>query len=126
MVEVVERLVDVVERVALGVQLDPALGVERHQLRELGVVADQAPDHRDLREDHVDGRHLDGAAVANHDVGPALAQHLHRLLLHPALAHEVDDDLGASRGQLPDLLDRAVATHHPRGAQLAGELLRGR
>src|SRR5439155_12419105 len=40
MVQVVDRLIDVVQPVALRVQFDLALGVERHQLAELGVVAD--------------------------------------------------------------------------------------
>ena len=96
MVEIVERLVGVVQRVALRVQLDPALRVEGHQLAELGVVADQAADHGDLREDHVDRRNLDRTPVADHDVRAPLAEHLHRLLLGASLADEVDHHVGAA------------------------------
>ena len=54
MFQVVDRLIDVVQPVALRVQFDLALGVERHQLAQLGVVADEASNHRDFREDDID------------------------------------------------------------------------
>src|SRR6266508_5180566 len=105
-VQVVHGVVDRVERADAGVQLHLALGGEDHQLGQVVVGADQVADHVPLGGDDVDGRDVDGAAVADDVVRVGPAGHVPPVDLRAPLADEVDHDLGAlAAGQLGDTLD---------------------
>src|SRR6266508_6038521 len=105
-VQVVHGVVDRVQRVDAGVQLHLALGGEDHQLGQVVVGADQVADHVPLGGDDVDGRDVDGAAVADDVVRAGPAGHVPPVDLRAPLADEVDHDLGAlAAGQLGDTLD---------------------
>src|SRR5215472_11004761 len=125
MVEVLDSAADVRQAVALGVELHLALRLQDHQLAELGVVAHEAAHDRDLGEDDVDGRDLGHAAVADHDVGAALPQHLHGLLLGSPLPDEVDHDVSAATGEVPDSLRSTITSDDLLGTQLTSQRLGG-
>src|SRR5689334_831236 len=63
--QVVDGLLEVVERVLGGVQPDLALSRQRHELDQVVVGADQVADDVLLRGDEVDGRDDDVLPVAD-------------------------------------------------------------
>src|SRR5438445_3305813 len=123
-VEVVDRLVDVLQRVLLGVELDLAPGRQGHELYEVHVVPHEVADDVDLADDEVPVGDVDPLAVADHVVGAALAQHAGDLGGHAPPPHEVQDRIGAdTAGQLHDPVDDALAgLDHMVGARLLGQL----
>src|SRR3954454_15783140 len=123
-VEVVHRVVDRVQRIGRGVQLDLALGGQRHQILQVDIRADEVPDERDLARDHVDRRDVDVLAVADDVVEAAVLDHRHAVLDRALLAHEVDDRLRAHAvGKLLHRLDVLAVLDLDRvvGAHLARE-----
>src|SRR5215210_242904 len=73
---------------------------EVHQLFEVVVGADQVADDAALGGDDVYRRDLHLPAVADDVVEAGRARHLPGLVLRAALAHVVEDDLGAPVGHL--------------------------
>src|SRR5882757_7449984 len=73
-VEVVEGLLEVGERVGGGVQGDLPAGGQHHQLGEVVVAAHQVADEVDLGRDDVDGGYVDRAAVPDDVVVAVTAQ----------------------------------------------------
>src|SRR5262245_8536684 len=113
MVEVGNRLVDLVQWVEGGGQIDLAFPCERHQLRQVGVGADQVTDDALLAENHVDRRHLNRAAIPDDVIGPRIAGHREALIDGSALAHKVDHGFGALLArELKHIADRVVAASH--------------
>src|SRR5262249_43706379 len=66
-----------------------------HELRQVGVGADQVTDDALLAENHVDCWHLNGAAIPDDVVAPRIAGHGEALIDGSALAHKVDHGFGA-------------------------------
>src|SRR5487761_2323141 len=80
---------------ARGQLYDTAVG-KRHQFHQFGIGADQVADDGLFREDHVDGRDVDFAAVAHDVVVTVVARHRQALRYRIALGDEVDYSLGAA------------------------------
>src|SRR3954453_4875732 len=127
-VEIGDRLDGVVEGVGAGVERHLAALGEHHQLGQLVVGADDVSDDVALGGDDRQRRPLERAAVADHVVAAAGPGHLEALVLRTLLGHEVEHDVGAPAvGQLLHLGDvRAVGHHGVVGAELLGQLERGR
>src|SRR5262249_10463973 len=108
MFEVIDRDIDVVQRVFLGVQGDAALRVEFHQFDQLQVIAHQAAGDSNFIDHHVHGGYLDRAPIADDKVGAALAQHLPAELFRTQLADKVNDGVRAAVSEV------AHRRHHVR------------
>src|SRR5215208_204909 len=123
-VEILYRVVDGVQRVGRGVQTNLALGGEHHQFDEVVVGADQVACYVALGRDDVYGGDLHHATVADHVVGTAWSGHVPGVVLGAALAHVIEDDLGAfAVGHLEDGIDVAVFDlHRLVRSPLSGEL----
>src|SRR4029450_13431203 len=75
-VQVVEGVVGRLQRVGPGVEGDLVLGGQGHQLGQVVIGPDGGADGVALGGDDLDGRDLDLAAVADHEVRPGLPGHL--------------------------------------------------
>src|SRR5919112_4289377 len=112
-VEVLYRVVDGVQRVGRSVQIDLALGGQHHEFGQVVVGADQVAGDVALGRDDVYCRDLHHAAVADHVVGATGTGHHPGIFLGSALAHVIEDDLGAHAvGHLQDGVHVAVAHLH--------------
>src|ERR687893_1703970 len=80
-VEILYGVVDGVQRVGRGMQIDLALGGEHHQFDEVVVGSDQVAGDVALGRDDVDGRDLHHAAVADDVVGTAGPGHVPGVVL---------------------------------------------
>src|SRR5215213_6793172 len=112
-VEILYGVVDGVQRVGRGVQVDLALGGEHHQFDEVVVGADQVARDVALGRDDVYSRDLHHAAVADNVVGAARSGHVPGVVLGATFAHIIEDDFGAvAVGHLEDGVDVAVFDLH--------------
>src|ERR687890_336108 len=125
-VEVLYRVVDGVQRVGRSVQIDLALGGQHHEFGQIVVGTDQVAGDVALGRDDVYCRDLHHAAVADDVVGTTGSGHHPGVILRSALAHVIEDDLGAvTVRHLKDGVHVAVAhLHRLVRAPLLGELQR--
>ena len=124
-VQLVQHVGGIFEGELLRGDLDLALAVELHQLRQVVVCTHDVADDVELAQQQVDRFDRQAAAVANLRVRAAAMQHLDRRIRRAVLADEVEDDVGAlSVGDLSHRVDATVQCRMERfvGTQPAGEV----